>query len=279
MNENGLTKGGLDLEQNVDDGMLFVGASSAFRNAHCPAFSVLQEKQQTIKKGRKPLNDISNWPETQQGKSASTSPVAKWSKPLNYEMEILAQQIATKVANAKVVNVNMAASGLSSFMGPAEQLSKEAGVTQNGNQELEQRHLPKVLNKASSSEAMKGKAPATESPINSKPLTYASKAAAGEQGISRSLEPRARGVDAWRAARERRNNSLRVAATSEVCIRRNRDRFQRLDNGGLEENPYPELEQQVVMTEERREEIRETFQFLRQTHAQTWTLIKLKTAN
>ncbi|KAL2607509.1 hypothetical protein R1flu_026082 [Riccia fluitans] len=93
---------------------------------------------------------------------------------------------------------------------------------------------------------MKGKGPATESPINAKPSTYASKAAMGEQVIARSLEPRARSVAAWRAARERRNNSLRAAAISEVCIRRNRDRFQRLDNGGLEETPYPKLDSRTT---------------------------------
>ncbi|KAL2623321.1 hypothetical protein R1flu_003526 [Riccia fluitans] len=84
------------------------------------------------------------------------------------------------------------------------------------------------------------------------------------------MEPRMRAAEGWKAARDWRNNMLKAAATSEDCIRRNRDRFQRLNDGRLEENPYSELEQQVTMSEEIREEIRDsTFQFLRQTHAQT----------
>ncbi|KAL2628549.1 hypothetical protein R1flu_013235 [Riccia fluitans] len=154
-------------------------------------------------------------------------------------------------------------------MEPSSPLNKSAGCSQDGNQEPEQHQLPKVLYKASLSEVMKGKAPAMENHTNGKSATYASKVAASEHGAARLLESRVRNADAWRAARERRNISLKAASTLEECIRKNRDHFQRVNNGRTEENPYMELGQQVEMTEERREEIRETFQFLRQTHAQT----------
>ncbi|KAL2620178.1 hypothetical protein R1flu_000383 [Riccia fluitans] len=265
MKENELTKGRKELEQNVDEEVLFVGASNAFRNAQCSVFNAKQEKPRISEKGRKPLNDISNRLGTQQVKSASTSPLAKRSRPLNYDMEVLAQQIAMQVANSKAANANKVTSEHCSRMGPVEILSKRSEYTQGGNQEREQGQLPKVLYKASLSEPNKGKAPAIGTPNNLKPATYANKVAAGEQKAARPLEPQMRGVEAWKAARERKNITLKAAATSEDCIRRNRDRFQKLDNGRLEENPYPELEQQAAITEERREEIRETFQFLRQT--------------
>ncbi|KAL2643352.1 hypothetical protein R1flu_010939 [Riccia fluitans] len=117
-------------------------------------------------------------------------------------MEVLAQQIATQVVSSKAANANKVTSGHHSGMGPAEHLSKNSGYTQYGNQELEQRQLPKVLYKASSSEAIKGKAPATENLNNLKPATYASKAAAGEQRTAHPLQPRVWDVDAWIAARE-----------------------------------------------------------------------------
>ncbi|KAL2620272.1 hypothetical protein R1flu_000477 [Riccia fluitans] len=166
MIEHGLTKGGQDLEQNVNERVLFVGASTAFRNAHCTSFNALQERPRALQKGRKPLNDISNWPVTQQVKRASTSPLAKRSRPLNYDMELLAQQIATQVANSKAANAYKDTSGHYSRMGPADPLSKGSGHYQFGSQEPKQGQLPKVLFKASSSGVLKDKAPTTENPNN-----------------------------------------------------------------------------------------------------------------
>ncbi|KAL2603182.1 hypothetical protein R1flu_017179 [Riccia fluitans] len=269
MIEHGLTKGGQDLQQNVGKNELFVGASKAFREAQCTALKAVQERPRASQEVRNPLNDISNWPATQLVKSASTSPLAKRSRPLNFDMELLAQQIATQVVNSKAANASKGTSGQQSRMGTDDPRNKDSGHSQFGSQEPEQGQLPKVLFKASSNGVMKDKVPITESPNNRKPPTYASKVALSEQGPARPFEPRMRAADAWKAARERRNNTLKVAATSEDCIRRNRDCFQRLEKGRLEENPYPELEQQVIMTEERQEEICETYKFLRQTHAQT----------
>ncbi|KAL2630705.1 hypothetical protein R1flu_015391 [Riccia fluitans] len=269
MNVHGVAKGGQESEQNVDEGVLFAGASSAFRNVHCSTFNALQVTTRATSTGRKPLNDISNRIASHQAKSANASPVAKRSRHLNCDMEILAQQIAFQVAHSKIANANKDALEHGSRMEPVSLLNKSAGSSQGEILEPEQRHLPKVLHKASGSEALKGKAPAMDNHTNGKSATYASKVAVSDHGALRQPDSRGRSADAWRAAREWRNLSLKAAVTSEECIRKNRDRFQRVNNGRMEENPYLELGQQMEMTKERRDEIRETFQFLRQTHDQT----------
>ncbi|KAL3689486.1 hypothetical protein R1sor_015795 [Riccia sorocarpa] len=104
---------------------------------------------------------------------------------------------------------------------------------------------------------------------NTTQASYASKLTAEENGWPCFPEKWARNLEAWKAARARRNDTLTATAKSAECINKNTTRFQRLKHINMEESPYHELNLAAELTDDMREEIKSTFQFLRQSQPQT----------
>ncbi|KAL3686500.1 hypothetical protein R1sor_009074 [Riccia sorocarpa] len=98
--------------------------------------------------------------------------------------------------------------------------------------------------------------------------TCVSKVGGGEIKHGRGTGLKPRPAEAWKAARDRRNDALTIAARSAECRNRSRQSFERLHNLEDMTRPYPEVQNMVDMTEERKAEIRSTFQFLRQSQEQ-----------
>ncbi|KAL3684075.1 hypothetical protein R1sor_002097 [Riccia sorocarpa] len=98
-----------------------------------------------------------------------------------------------------------------------------------------------------------------------KTSTYASKVGIGDARNPRSYEPRPCGLEGWQAARDRRNRALMAAIRSPECIQQNKARFDRLNEDSYHRQQYPGLEVPLPMIIARREEIKATFQFLRQS--------------
>ncbi|KAL3681219.1 hypothetical protein R1sor_024175 [Riccia sorocarpa] len=266
-------------DQNVGEVHIsFAGASNAFKDVNLHAFAANHLEQTKGKTQRTALRDISNQQKVPPQRDASRSPIAKKGRPSNYAMNVLAQQIAAQVATAK--QTQMAAGTSQTTGGNANGVSMgspglNVGITRDGNT---RNMLPKVLHRASTSSAPatntatataeKGKNPQAATPLVNPP-TYASKLTAGDTRGHRGNDLRGRNFEAWRAARDRRNTALMAAVASAECIRKNRARFDRLEESDHEEPPYPELLKQVELTEERKKEIRETFQFLRLSQSPT----------
>ncbi|KAL3674990.1 hypothetical protein R1sor_024938 [Riccia sorocarpa] len=222
-------------DQNIGEVHIsFAGASNVFKDVNLHAFAANHLEQTKGKTQRTVLRDISNQQKVPPQRDASRSPIAKKGRPSNYAMDVLAQQIAAQVATAK--QTQMAAGTSQTTGGNANGVSVgspglNVRVTRDGNS---RNMLPKVLHRASTSSAPitstatatteKGKNPQAATPLVNPP-TYATVASA-------------------------------------ECIRKNRARFDRLEESDHEEPPYPELRKQVELTEERKKEIREMFQFL-----------------
>ncbi|KAL3698330.1 hypothetical protein R1sor_012406 [Riccia sorocarpa] len=257
----------LQYDNTKENREIFVGASSSFRSAEIDAFTA-QGGQQAEGRQTSPFQEVTNGRSSVPHFDHFSDPTAKRQCKVYREMAGTSLQHATQPVTGRPSAMGL----LESVIDRGPQLPP--GTTRDnpmfrptvGPTALGQ---PKVLHKASEVNYLgKSKVGPHVTTGDKKvdqnvALSYA-RVTAGEPRTMRPPDPRLRS-DGWRAARDRRNRELMSAVRSQTCIDRNRARFDRLLTNTFHQRQYPELEQNVDLNSNRVGEIKNTFEFLRQS--------------
>ncbi|KAL3678940.1 hypothetical protein R1sor_021896 [Riccia sorocarpa] len=250
----------------ADQRVLFVEASNAFKSVFVETFAAAEAANIDESDRRPELGDITNR-HTGSSKDSKDSPIAKRHRSKLLDMDNLIRQTAKGSHGGNVPS----SPALQDALGKAPRKPPDPNILSTDGQSSSQQGPVRILNRANNGVLPKPTADpnmATDAKAKTgslKTSSYASKAAGNEPRTLRPPDTRSRNFEAWKQARDRRNRALCAAARSQECIDKNRARFDRLNSVTGNAQRYPELDDEVAMTEHTIEEIRTTFEFLRQT--------------
>ncbi|KAL3693604.1 hypothetical protein R1sor_007255 [Riccia sorocarpa] len=250
----------------ADQRVLFVEASNAFKSVFVETFAAAEAANIDENDRRPELGDITNR-HTDSSKDSKDSPIAKRHRSKLLDMDNLIRQTAKGSHGGNVPS----SPALQDALGKAPRKPPDPNILSTDGQSSSQQGPVRILNRANNGVLPKPTADpnmATDAKAKTgslKTSSYASKAAGNEPRTLRPPDTRSRNFEAWKQARDRRNRALCAAARSQECIDKNRARFDRLNSVTGNAQRYPELDDEVAMTEHTIEEIRTTFEFLRQT--------------